>query len=511
MDQELIGTYQGHTLYKLKCYDPGFHSCKLDRSSLRKAGDSGLDNEITDHAEDKFAEVSHWVDNQIENEGEDSGTQSFHYSVQLSDNSWVDITQKSAGTICLLLTLIFPRLSSTMISSELGVPQITRKLRHSLFLVLIQFCSGSGLVGQDLLNTDSFPNIRLDQYDDLASAVFLNDWATFITQGHMLHVHEKSGAYFQYNLVGSLPRKLRKQIDKRYPNRYYFRNDTLAMQNNRFVALFTISRKKVTPVFHHQIKSSKLGKEGVHFTGKELVTYGLYNEHPKSDGLRCGMLRIDLKTKHEEIQEFEFNALPLTHLRPNKFLSFNASMYALCDPINYKILIYEIGGKVLDSLSMDSPEFVMTDSLLRYFKKWDSPAYHSAPADKFSELNNAIKDKPRVWVCAMLNASTFFVRVSKPNPGSTIGFDMIDHVWKKQNGHWAISRSRTVNFEEHKGSADSVYPEFAIGHKLYFDNDLIHYSLFQDKAARQASGRDFYSPHSKTIEDLTLYIYSLKF
>ncbi len=279
-------------------------------------------------------------------------------------------------------------------------------------------------------------------------------------------------------------------------------------KNNRLVAIFTLNRDKFEFAFHHRIKSAQFGQSGVYFFNNKIVTYGLDNLHPKSDGLRSGMLIIDCNTKQEIIENFHFPAIPLTHFSPFCFLTFSGSYYAICDPITYKIHVKEIGeNKITDSFAIGSPEFVYTDSLLKYFSKWETSAYRTNPVNKFHELHKVIDQKSRVWFCVMLDSSTFFIRYSRPASDANNSFDFVDHIWKKQNGKWAIKESRQLG----KFLERPPYPEFVVGSKLYFDNELIHYSIFQDKRSRMSLDRDFYFPESQQVEDLDLYIYTFKF
>ncbi len=80
------------------------------------------------------------------------------------------------------------------------------------------------------LATDSFPHIKVDQFDRKTAFVFSNSAGMFLAQGKIIYMHLKDGKYLQRDLLESLPREIRKDIDLRYSFNYYFRNDSLAIQ-----------------------------------------------------------------------------------------------------------------------------------------------------------------------------------------------------------------------------------------------------------------------------------------
>lgn len=80
----------GNENWTLNCYDPGFASCRVRSTAMAMPSDP-IEAETLTAMVNSHNSAFGWVENEIDNNNQASGTALKHYLVQLSNNTYIDI------------------------------------------------------------------------------------------------------------------------------------------------------------------------------------------------------------------------------------------------------------------------------------------------------------------------------------------------------------------------------------------------------------------------------------
>lgn len=258
-------------------------------------------------------------------------------------------------------------------------------------------------------------------------------------------------------------------------------SDSLVVIRNEDMVVSCIYKKDSLLVKRQGKVRSEYGIAATTIVYPKVYFHGIYNLSPKYRGLPAGYLELDLESQNERVKELHFNALALTHFKPNKFLDVGKFGYALAEPFLYKVHLFNFEGLLIDSLACPSEHFKCSDSsskfatIFNYRDLWGNPAVH------FQRIQQYLADKDRLWIMHFVNDTTIFFRVGRNSLKKESDIDaqfLQDHIWVKRKEHWkltSVTNITDIMIDGDTINEGQLWPYFIPGSKTISKDGYLYY------------------------------------
>lgn len=269
-----------------------------------------------------------------------------------------------------------------------------------------------------------------------------------------------------------------KLIQSSYSFHYFYSRDTLVIRNRKSVFLFSMKKGdfKLENVFAFKGKSG----DKIYFHNNTIYFFGIYNHHPADDELSSGYLSYDLRSKEEKVFHFPFQAIVLTHLAPNRFMDFSEKSYAVCDPLKYKIYVFDLHNSVKDSLQAPDSLFRFND-LTAFTHRFDRQKIGAGIVNHLDDLRQYMDTLDRVWMINYINDSTLFVRLTRNSTRKEKQRQQFyDHLWVRKKQGWMLTEIKNIANPdpEKKMQKEDLWPFFLAASNYSCDRGTLYFTCW---------------------------------
>lgn len=256
-----------------------------------------------------------------------------------------------------------------------------------------------------------------------------------------------------------------------------------------------------------RVDKKRLSQSYDYFTKSNDAIYA-YTYHALDRNFKQGELfTYQIATKKSTKQRITIDFPMATCISPNNYFDplygSNDNAFLLSDVGHYRILLYE-NGALSDSITLAD------DSLFVPISTKDSIAYkreqrnHQSLQD-ITQTNSDIRERNgHIWSVFYLDKNTIFVRLS--NPIKPNDFELIDHLWVKVDGGWALKAVKKNNPYWHE--SNEFWPYFSMYNRMLKDETSLCYFHFASCAGESENftTKDYFDPTTLT-NNLCYYLW----
>lgn len=197
-------------------------------------------------------------------------------------------------------------------------------------------------------------------------------------------------------------------------------------------------------------------------------------------------------------------------------MDMDRSGYLVCDPLFYRIDLYDLNDQLCDSIIAPDTAFTRSSSI-KFERQFNALEIANDPSPHLPELADYLSEIDRIWTVNFIDKNTIFVRLSRNSLNKTKDRrqQLFDHVWKKTNGLWrlvVIKEIADLNSSSFLNSKNDLWPYFVPGSKFFFQNGYLYHSFWSSSSSElpQSVG-DFYGATEINKEKLRLKVVTFFF
>lgn len=389
-----------------------------------------------------------------------------------------------------------------------------RLLHISLWL----FLSILKISGQEFVfkHASTFTDARLTDFTNPYQTSVLSNNKVFLFNNLTVTVLDTLGQSKKFFLEKEIPAEILKQFDSRYKQSCLMNQSTLIIKNRNMLAILDYNGDSFT--FKKSIRLSKAYQDNLMLAGDTLYIFGIYNFHEKAldQVMRAGYAKVNLKTGAESSHETPFENLVLTHFSPNKFMDFSGKSYAICDPLRYKIKIYNFRNQLQDSICAPDSVFSTSPKMREFQNKFDPNIVGPNPTSYFEEMYRYLNVMDRVWQISYLDTNVLFVRFTRNSLNAAGSDDQLffDHIWIHTSMTWKLIKQvnhRQNMIETSEVNRFNVWPQFVVGSKVIIESNSLNYLFWGAGEPKfQVKPSEFYSPGLNSQPVLNILTFGIK-
>jgi hypothetical protein len=345
------------------------------------------------------------------------------------------------------------------------------------FLLYIILSSGSGLFGQERYTVKTFPLSFIDRNEVLK----YND---ILVNGEEFTGYYKLGSEIYLDFFSlqkritktklDLPKKDKKLVAD-HSIKMSRAGDTLLLSLKNIFFRIKIKKNYATEIISRTELKKNYGIDHFYKNGT-FFSYEVRNTPVEED--RAWVIEKKANSIDEKKTRLAFDYAAFASLGPNNFIDFCMNGFVVANAASYKVYIYDHDHKKVDSIVLnDSSLFKpLNEALLLKVREIESDAYNIKEHLPF--LQELRQKGSQVWSINYITRNIIAVRFSSPVKNGE-SFDMIDHVWRKDNGKWEIVLEKKISryFEklnEHMSESD-IWPYYLYGSRTLYEDGKIYF------------------------------------
>ncbi|MBL7898871.1 MAG: hypothetical protein JNJ99_10075 [Crocinitomicaceae bacterium] len=292
--------------------------------------------------------------------------------------------------------------------------------------------------------------------------------------------------------------------DYRVSEQLSYENDTLVIRLNH-LHLFYSCKSWKSPVFLGSSIFSDLTYPDFENSNGCIYSLGLNYKDPVCP---LGASQLELSSHKMKTWCFPFDFPILGALEPTNYLDITNQGFITSQSTSYKIAFYDSLGKLNDSISLSDESVFPTlaDSLLNRLEYLSKNPLNVASNLGF--LQSLRTKGAQIWQVHEIRKDLVFVKFSKPD--SIRGFDVIDHVWRKQNDKWELILSKSMSQyfakENNLFNESEIWPIQFFGSRIFVSNGLIYYFYWGNREETIESASSFKNHFDSDVPEESLIL-----
>lgn len=288
-----------------------------------------------------------------------------------------------------------------------------------------------------------------------------NDSIFLLTQ----YKYDSISAYFELHEL--LPHRKDYLIRRNDFKKGYMLHDFVITNNylfvNELLTVFIYKHSADKYIFQDSIIFEKFIEHIEYENGKLYAFSCLHSpEYNKKDSA-ANLFVLDLKNLNEyrEIYFPSPKGMPYTLLQPRKLMDYHNQKVAVGDAIDYRILLYDLDGKLLDSLKRDMECFISDESP------------EEAENQSRYDLKDNFSKRCMISQVNFINDNTLLISYQAP-PSGDVYYDTYHDIWRQKNGNWYLDEN-DLNWKN-TDSAIIFHPmNFGLSSEYNVDDNIISF------------------------------------
>jgi hypothetical protein len=329
----------------------------------------------------------------------------------------------------------------------------------------------------------SYPQIRFSQYFTPSTHFLFQQDTIFHFSAFKVSIFKPGQKKNELDLEKLLSKSQKKMIRPAYSFSYFLSRDTLIIRNQRNVFVFTYNHQRFSLRDHFTLKQ-KFGDK-IYLNHNTIYFYGIYDHFGADFELASGYLAYDLANKKEKVLTFPFQEIAITHLGPNKFIDFSGTSYMICDPLRYRLYMFDLHDQLQDSISLPDSLFKVSP-VKDFVTRFDVQKMGTGVVDHLDDMRAYVDTVDRIWMIHYINDSTLYVRLTRNSLRGTNkkGQLFYDHVWLRKDRKWTLIEIKDLNqYDPEKPiGKESLWPYFFPGSKYTCNNGTLYFTCWSSSS-----------------------------